>query len=242
MQENLPVASSKQPWNQAARWLALIGGVVNPIAFVLVYTVAGLLRPGYSPIHQAISDLGVGHNGSLLDAIGVIHGLLLVAFAVGFALSMRQVLTVGWRWSSAVLLVLPGLALVTAGIFTDAPSTVAIHSLASIVGLVSTISAFIVIGLGLRRTSQWRGWGTYSLVTAVVTLVLVAVMFWAFRPGTPLAPAKVGGLIQRVVSVETLAWYVVFGWRLFVVNSSPQQGQGQATPVQTMEHKDQYKR
>jgi hypothetical membrane protein len=154
MPENVPFSSSKQSWNQAARWLALIGGVVNPIAFVLVYTVAGILRPGYSPIHQQISDLGVGPNGSLLDTIGVLHGLLLIAFAVGFALSMRRVLNVGWRWSSAALLVLPGLMLVTAGIFTDAPSTVAIHSLASIVGLVSTMSAFIVIGLGLRRDSQ----------------------------------------------------------------------------------------
>jgi len=126
---------------------------------------------------------------------------------------------VGWRWVGAVLLGLRGLANVTTAIFTDAPATVAIHSLAT-----------LVIGLGLRRTSQWRGWGTYSLVAALVTLVLVAVEFWAFRPGTPLAPAQVGGLLERVLSVETLAWYVVFGWRLFVLAGSRQQGQGQAAP------------
>jgi hypothetical membrane protein len=237
MQKNVPFASSKQSWNQAARWLVLIGGVVNPIAFVLVYTVAGILRPGYSQIHQAISDLGVGPNGSLLDTIAVIHALLLIAFAMGFALSMRQVLTLGWRWFGAALLVLPELALVTAAIFTDAPSTVAIHSLASIVGLVSTMSAFIVIGLGLRRDSKWRGWGTYSLATAVVTLVLIAVEFWTFQPGTALAPAHLGGLMERVVSVETLAWYIVFGGRLFVLAGSRQQDQGQETSVKTREQK-----
>ncbi len=230
MQENLQHTSLKPRWNQTARWLALIGGVINPIAFVLAYTVADLLRPGYSPIHQAISDLGVGPNGSLLDAIAVLHGLLLTAFAVGFALLMRQVLTVGWRWVGAVLLGLRGLANVTTAIFTDAPATVAIHSLATLVALISIMGAFLVIGLGLRRTSQWRGWGTYSLVAALVTLVLVAVEFWAFRPGTPLAPAQVGGLLERVLSVETLAWYVVFGWRLFVLAGSRQQGQGQAAP------------
>jgi len=235
MQKNVPFASSKQSWNQAARWLVLIGGVINPIVFVLIYTVAGFLRPGYSPLHQAISDLGVGPNGSLLDAIAVIHALLLIAFAVGFALSMQQVLTLRWRWFGAALLILPELALVTAAIFTDAPSTVAIHSLASIIGLVSTISAFIVIGLGLRRDSKWRGWGTYSLVTAGVTLVLIAVEFWAFQPGTQLAPAHLGGLMERVLSVVTLAWYVVFGWRLFVLAGSRQQDQGQETPVKTME-------
>jgi len=210
--------------------------VINPIVFVLAYTVAGILRPGYSAIHQAISDLGVGPNGSLLDTIAVVHALLLIAFAVGFALSMRQVLTAGWRWFGAALLVLRGLAQVTTAIFTDAPSTVRIHSLATIVALVSMISAFIVIGLGLRRTPQWRGWGTYSLVAALVTLVLVAIEFWVFTPGTPLASAQVGGLLERVLSVEMLAWYVVFGWRLFVLNSSHQPDQEQATPVKTMEH------
>jgi hypothetical membrane protein len=236
MQANVRPTSVK-PWgNQAARWLVLIGGVINPIVFVLAYTVAGLLRPGYSPIHQAISDLGVGPNGSLVDTIAVLHALLLIAFAVGFALLMRQVLTAGWLWSGTALLVLGGLAQVTTAIFTDAPATVRIHSLATIVALVSMISAFIVIGLGLRRTSQWRGWGTYSLVAALVTLMLVAIEFWVFTPGTPLAPAQVGGLMERVLSVEMLAWYVVFGWRLFVVNGSPQQDQGEEIPTKTMEH------
>jgi hypothetical membrane protein len=133
MQKNVPLDSVKPRRNQTARWLALIGGVINPIVFVLAYTVEGLLRPGYSAIHQAISDLGVGPNGWLHDTIAVLHGLLLIAFAVGFTLSIQQVLSVGWRWFGAALLVLRGLAQVTVGIFTDAPATVAIHSLATIV-------------------------------------------------------------------------------------------------------------
>jgi len=166
----------------------------------------------------------------------VLHALLLIAFAVGFALLMRPVLTAGWRWFGVALLVLRGLAQVTTAIYTDAPATVRIHSLATLVALLSMMGAFLVIGLGLVRTPQWRGWGTYSLVAALVTLLLVAVEFWAFTPGTPLAPARVGGLLERVLSVEMLAWYVDFGWRLFVLAGSPQQDQGQATPVKTMEH------
>jgi hypothetical protein len=134
---------------------------------------------------------------------------------VGFAVSMRQALTVGWLWFGAVLLVLRGCAQVVTGVFTDAPATVAIHSLATLAALLSMLGAFTVIGLGLRRTSQWRGWGIYSLVTALLTLALIAIEFWAFRPGAPLAPAQVGGLLERALSVETLAWYVAFGWRLF---------------------------
>ncbi len=214
MQKSIAFASSTQSRNQAAQWLTFIGGVVNPIVFVLIYTVAGMLRPGYSPIHQAISDLGVGPNGSLMDAIAVVHALLLIAFAVGFALIMRQVLSIGWLGFGVAFLVLRGLGGITAAIFTEAPATVAVHSLAALVSVISMLSAFSIIGFGLRRDPHWRGWGNYSLVAALVTFVLAAIMFWVFTPGTLLAPLQVGGLMERVVSVETLAWYVAFGWRL----------------------------
>jgi len=207
------------------RWAVLVGGVLNPVAFVAAYTVAGMLRPGYSPIHQAISDLGVGPHGQVMDAVAAIHGLLLVVFAAGFATllgsAMGSALRPGWRRLAAALLVVRGLAGVTTAGFTEAPATVAIHSLATIVALLSMLAAFLVVGLGLRRNgdarrdARLRRWGRDSLVFAAVAVLLVVVMFWLFNPRSPAAPTRLGGLAERAVSVETLAWYVVFGWRLF---------------------------
>jgi hypothetical membrane protein len=196
------------------RWFVLLGGVVNPVAFVLAYTVAGALRPGYSPIHQAISDLGVGRYGRLMDAIAVVHALLLILFAVGFAMIMKPVLSPGWRWAATGLLVLRGLAGITTATFTEAPGTVAVHSLATVVALLSVLSAFLVVGLVLRRQPRWRAWGIYSLAAAAATIVLIAIMFWLFNPGSPAASTRLGGLAERIVSIETLAWWVIFGWRL----------------------------
>jgi hypothetical membrane protein len=113
MQKKVAMVSVNPWWKQAARWHAFIGGVINPIAFALAITVAGFLRPGYSPIHQAMSDLGVGANGSLLDTIAGISGLLLIAFGVAFALLMQRDLAGGWRLVGSALLALRGLALVT---------------------------------------------------------------------------------------------------------------------------------
>jgi hypothetical membrane protein len=217
MRTDARITNSNQPTRKLARWLALIGGAVNPIAFVLIYTIAGMLRPGYSTIHQAISDLSVGPNGSAMDAITLIHSLLLIAFAAGFALSIQRLPSTHWLWFGTGFLLLRGLGGVTAAIFTEAPSTVAIHSLAALVSLVSMIGSFTIIGFALRRNSQWRGLGTYSLVAALVTLILIPVMFWTFTPGTPLAPLQIGGLMERVVSIWTLSWYLVFGWRLFQI-------------------------
>jgi hypothetical membrane protein len=200
---------------QLARWFVLTGGVINPIAFVTAYTIAGALRPGYSPVHQAISDLGVGRYGRLLDIIAVGHGMLLILFAVGFAVITQPVIGPVSRWLATALLILRGLAQITTATFTEAPATVAIHSAATIVALLSTVSTFLIVGLALRRNARWRNWGTFSLVAMVVTVLLVAVMFWLFNPRSPAAPTHLGGLAERAVSVETLAWWVILGWRLF---------------------------
>src|SRR6266704_2787825 len=200
---------------QLGRWFVLLGGVINPIVFVAAYTIAGALRPGYSPLHQAISDLGVGRYGRVLDTIAVGHALLLILLAVGFAILIRHVIGPAWRWSATALLVLRGLAQITTATFTEAPATVAVHSAATIVALLSTLLAFLVVGLALRRTGRRRRWGTFSLTAAIVTVLLVAVMFWLFNPRSPAAQTHLGGLAERAVSVETLAWWVVLGWLMF---------------------------
>jgi hypothetical membrane protein len=209
--------SSLERGKLTARWWPL-AGVVGPLLFVVVYTLAGFLRPGYSPVHQAISDLGVGSNAWLVDSCCVITSLLLIGFAVGFTLSLRPVLPQGWRWLSAVLLALHGLGLIVAGIFTEAPSTVMIHWLVGAdLGFFGPVVAFFVTGLALRRTTSWRGWGSALLVASLLTLVIIAITFWMFTPGTPLASLKLGGLMERVAVSEIEVWYVALGWRLFTL-------------------------
>jgi hypothetical membrane protein len=203
------------PSDQIARWLAL-GGVVGPILFVAAFTVGGVVRPGYSPIHQAVSDLGVGSNAWLLNVSLVLLGLLLIAFAFGFERSLLPTLSQTWRWVCAALLSCTGLGFAVAGIFTEAPATVAIHWMVGMPLLIlGSVVGFFLTGLALRREGRWRGWSAYSFVASLVTLVLIASMFWVFTPGTPLAPARLGGLMERVLFIEILAWYVAFGWRLF---------------------------
>src|SRR5262245_46047417 len=122
----IPSAPSMQQRGNAARWLAL-AGVVGPILFVLGFTLAGFLRPGYSPISQAVSDLGVGPNAWLQNANFVLFGLLLITFASGFYLGMRSVISRGWLVACFVLLILSGVGIINGGIFTEDPSTVILH-------------------------------------------------------------------------------------------------------------------
>jgi hypothetical membrane protein len=188
--------------------LLLLGGVTGPVIFLLAFTVAGLLRPDYSPIHQAISDLGVGSNPWLLNVPLVLLGALIVAFCVGFARVLGPRLGNPWRWVCPVLLALPGLGYAWAGIFTEAPATMTLHWVVGmpLVGL-GAIAGFLITGLRLRRIESLRGLGTYSVVAGLLTLALIVVMFSTWMLGF-------GGLTERVFFVEILAWYVVAALRL----------------------------
>jgi hypothetical membrane protein len=196
------------------RLIAFAGGIAGPIAFAVAVTIGGLVRPGYSPIHQAISDLGVGPNGPALDATGVATGVLLIVFAGAFAHSMRPVF--GAWWLGAALLGVRGGALVMTATFTEAPATLPLHVTGSVIGLSSLVLALLVIGLGLWSARAWRRWGAFTLAMLVLTALLVAFENVAFRRGAPVGSAELGGLAERALWAVSLTWFVALGWRLSI--------------------------
>lgn len=209
--DDKPTPNIRRLWNQFLRWSSF-GGVVGPILFVVTFTVAGFLRPGYSSVYQAVSDLGVGDNGWILNASLVILGLLMSAFAISFYRTARPEASPVLRFVCALLISLVGVGFALAGIF---PETTPMHWVvgAPLVFLGAPL-VFLLTGLLLRGDRAWRGWAVYSLIASLATVALVAILFYTFSPSTP-PTAQVGGLMERVVFIEILAWYVAFGWRLF---------------------------
>ncbi len=51
--------------------LFTLTGIIGSILFVLVFTIDSFLRPGYSPIFQVVSDLGVGQDEVRIFGAGV---------------------------------------------------------------------------------------------------------------------------------------------------------------------------
>jgi hypothetical membrane protein len=183
-------------------------GILGPLIFVVAFTVAGLLRPGYSPIHQAISDLGIGHRPWLLNVPLVVMGAALIACSVGLLRALGPLLGDPWRWICSGLLALPGFGFAWAGIFTEAPATLTLHWIVGmpLVG-IGAIGGFLATGVRLRRLESWHGIGTYSIAAGLGTLALILAMFGTWTLG-------IGGLTERVFFLEILAWYAVVGWRL----------------------------
>lgn len=211
--------SAQQPtvsprWRQFMKWSAY-AGMGFPVIFVLLFTLAGLLRPGYSAVGQAVSDLGVGSMAWLVDVPLVILGLVVIALAIGFFRATRTILGPVWQWISAITIALPGIGYVAAGIFTEAPSSLLVHWLVgAMLGLDFPIITFLVVGLILLPHPKWHRYAIYSLIASAATVGLVVFVEMAFSPGSPLSGFIIAGLAERVDLVEILAWYVVMGWQL----------------------------
>lgn len=199
---------AQRKWSLSSHLCAL-AGIVGPILFLLVFTIDGLLRPGYSPIYQMISDLGLGTNAWIQNANFVVFGLLLSIFAFGFYQRMRPVISGGWLTASTIFLVLVGVGLVNEGIFTK--DAAGIHVLGFLVVFCSLITAFFIIGMQLRKIPAWRGYSWYSMLTGLVTLALLAAFIYVMDH------AQAVGLFHRILVVEAFGWYTVMGCRLMTL-------------------------
>jgi hypothetical membrane protein len=206
-------------------WLVrplLIGGIVGPVQFTLVYLVEGATRPGYNAVEDAVSSLGLTAAGWVDSASVAVGGVLLI----GFGLAVLGALTSrGWRWGP-LLLVLAGFGMAVAGIFpTDpsqgyppgtpaGPATVNtwhgnIHALvgapATFGGLTASCAVF---AWSFRHDLEWRAWSPYALLTALVIVAsFIGFVVSSFRSGP-------SGLFERIAFTAAFLWLVALALRL----------------------------
>jgi len=215
--------------------LGLWAGIIGPILFVLVFTIDGALTPGYSAINNAVSDLEFGATGWIQRVNFLVLGLLLILFALAFFQSIRPLLASPWRQISASLLILSGAGFLLASLFLPAARGESQHAVHAILHTVAFSLVFIplgvaclLIGAQLVRMRGWRGFGVYSLVTGLLTLIApLGNLFSLLAPGpqTPIsnpgAEFSGGGVINRVGIVIAFAWLVILAVRLLRLQGNP---------------------
>lgn len=199
-------------WNNLSS-ISALAGVIGPAFFFLVMTLAGFLRPGYSAMAEAGSNLGVGHNGWIMNSNFFLSGGLFVISALGFPFYMRGVIKhTGWRILTALLLILPGIELINESFFaTDIPGfpPTTIHGELHIIGFfvifLDLILAPIIIGILLWQTPFWRTYSVYSLITGFLLTPLSIVFLFYTTKHIP----QIAGFAERILIGVTFLWYAV---------------------------------
>jgi uncharacterized protein DUF998 len=166
------------------RALLTCGVLAGPL-FVTVVVAQQLTRDGFDSRRHALSQLSLGELGWLQISNFIVCGLLFVACAVG----MRRVLrgSRGGTWGPRLIGIFGG-ALVMGGVFVTDPALGfppgtpdevpeqfswhgLLHTVAPMLAGIAIVAACFVFARRFRALGQ-RGWAAYSVVAAVVYLVL----------------------------------------------------------------------
>ena len=207
------------PSDRLARVL-ILGGVIGPPLFVLVFLAEGAMRPGYDPVRLPLSLLALTERGWIQTANFLLCGVLSVGLAWG--LGMRPDPSHPLPRLGRVLIALFGLGLIGAAVFPAGPgggyppgvrgsaSDVTAHDVATLVVFVSlTLAALVAARTGLRAGD--RRWASASAVAGVLVIVGFALMIASFSSRNELSP--IGGLIQRLTVVVGWGWLMALALR-----------------------------
>jgi Protein of unknown function (DUF998) len=193
--------------------LLLACGVVGPVLFNVTYLIEGATRPGYNSLRLTVSALESGPLGWIQVANFIVFGLLIGCFAVG----LRKALVRGF--GATLLPLLEGFAmlgLIGDGIFTRDP----LHLFCDILALAPGVVASFVFARRFAGDPRWRGWATYSIVTAILAVVLLIAFGVALTHNGP------AGLFEKMATLVRSTFLLLLAARLLASPGrlAPQEG------------------
>lgn len=213
--------------SQAAFALA---GMLGPVLFWVLLLLLDAARPDYSNLSSAVSEIGaVGVRYSVVgQATFVLHGVLLIAFAVGLSRDL---------WNSVtklgpITLLLIGTSSLAAGVFSldaahpEAFTNVA-HGLFTLPGNLASVAAPFLVARRMRSDGRWQGYNGYSLITGGLLVVLYLLPLLAistnsapdwFLENTALAGRAYHAILSLWVFIIALHMF-----RLAIASESPRE-------------------
>ncbi|NIP37414.1 MAG: DUF998 domain-containing protein [Thermoplasmata archaeon] len=173
--------------------VGVVCGILSPVVFMVLYTIAARGDPEYVFFENYLSDLGVGNMAVFFNAAVIIAGALTIPFAV---LAVRPALDGGIAATAAVALTVVGAVfLILVGVFTeDFEGT---HYIVSVGFFMTMLLALTFYSFTLYRSNAL---GTrVTELTMTVTAVGILLTILGFNPQT-----------------ETVAVLAIVVWGLFM--------------------------
>jgi hypothetical membrane protein len=195
-------------------------GLAAPLLYAATVIFGAAIRPGYSHIQYAISELAAAGapNKALMDTLFSIYNLLLIAFAVGmFRLAASQPGS-SRRWSgqwAAVLVGLIGLSGFAMYFFPQDPAGTpltlagALHVVFAGTASLGSIAAVLLGGLWFKSAPGMPAYWVYSLVSGLV--ILISGGFTAAGMANGVAYF---GLLERVTIGTLELWLLIVSIKL----------------------------
>jgi hypothetical membrane protein len=210
------------------RWLACIT-IVGVATFAFLVLALHVLEPGFSPVHNAVSEYANGKFGALLAAAFILRGVASLALAAGLALVLAPI---RWSWSGLLAFVLGptrwylpgvlalaayGLASILAAIFPADPAgatptlTGTAHLRMGTIAFVCIVAAALALAVAFTRDARWRAFGAVARALAALLLVELVVVVAVFI--TP--HANVFGVVERIFAATVVVWLLAVARQVY---------------------------
>ena len=200
------------------RRIAAWAGIIGPVLFLTIFTIEGLIRPGYSTLKMYVSALSLGPRGWIQIANFLVFGMLLFAFTRGVAAEFQNGKA---SRGGLVLLTIIAACYFISGPFVMDPTGTPLN-LTTVHGTIHGIAGAIVFVLMpvicfvyLRRfriDPKWRSmwWWTLLLGTVSAAGSVLLTLFTKF-PDLQNMLINWLGLIQRTAIIPFMVWVFIFG-------------------------------
>lgn len=190
-------------------------GTAAPVIFGISVLVIGYLTPGYNPVTQVMSELGIPGEpyAAVMNvmAFGLV-GILLMGFsyAVHRAFRPRWQVTLGSAMVAGAGLSFFAMAFFHCdqGCMGTTPAG-SLHLLFGLVAVVAALVAALTLSSVMRQETGWGGTWQYSLVTAILVLAILPVF---------LSLQDLAGLLQRIMVGIIFLWTEVLAIRIFLIS------------------------
>jgi len=193
-------------------------GIAAPVLYVATAIIGAALRPDYSHIVNAISELlsNGAPNKAVLDIVFNIYNALLLAFAIGAFLVLKN----SPRISRVAMGILIGIQVLSFswGFFpmdplgAEATFAGTMHNVLGGIVAFATIIMPLLTGLGFRYTDDFKRYATFSFIAS-------AIIFVSGLTGVILAGQGylVFGLFERITIGTYEVWIFVTALNLLKI-------------------------
>lgn len=206
--------------------ILMLCGIAAAVVYTGTVILGGLLRPGYSHISMAISELVAdgAPNRSLLSSLFLLYNLLASIFGAGLFLQVNS--QPRGRLSGMI----GSLALIAVGVagilmelaFPQEPGGTAttftgtMHFVMAGIASLGTMIAVLMLALWFKGIPALRSHVRYSILSLVVIFVSGGLTAAALANQHPLF-----GLIERITIFTFILWMSVMGWTMAQLEQNP---------------------
>ena len=197
--------------------LLILSGVLASILYVGTVILGGVLRPGYSHIAEAVSELVAAGapNKPLLSSLFLVYNILCGAFGIGVLQYINQTERKTSGYVGAISLIVLGVIGVLLELFfpqdPGGPAATfagTMHIILASIASFMTMIAIVATGLWFRNFPEFKGYTVYSMIT-------FAIIFIAGGSVPILGMTNpYFGLLERLAIGGFIQWLFVIGLKM----------------------------